>query len=257
MVRRTRVVARLVLVVLLLSTVFAAIAAKKHEKAAKPGEHGPTYTKQFFPTACRFSSDGSNSFFRLDPGYQLVYEGKEDDASVRLVISVLSETLTVNGVETRIVEEREWTGGELAEVSRNYFALCGQTSDLYYFGEDVDNYRGGKIVNHEGSWRAGVAGARQGVLLPGSPLLGSHFYQEIAPGVAMDRARVSQLVERMKVKAGAFEKVLELHESSDLEPGKSIKFFAPGVGMIKDDELELVEYGMFDRRSDVAGEPKH
>jgi hypothetical protein len=35
---------------------------------------------------------------------------------------VLDETKTVDGVETRIVEERETVNGKPIEVSRNYFA---------------------------------------------------------------------------------------------------------------------------------------
>ena len=35
---------------------------------------------------------------------------------------------------------------------------------------------------------AGIDGAKPGIVMPGSFLLGSRYYQEIAPDVAMDRA---------------------------------------------------------------------
>ena len=54
------------------------------------------------------------------------------------------ETEMVDGILTRVVEEREWKNEELIEVSRNYFSICDETKDVYYFGEEVDMYQGGK-----------------------------------------------------------------------------------------------------------------
>ena len=38
----------------------------------------------------------------------------------------------------------------------------------------------GRIVSHEGAWRAGVDGAQPGLIMPGTFLLGSRYFQEIA-----------------------------------------------------------------------------
>ena len=81
---------------------------------------------------------------------------------------------------TRVVEERETKGSQVVEVSRNFFVICKRTNNVYYFGEDVDIYRDGKIVGHDGAWLAGEGGARFGLAMPGSPLLGARYYQEIA-----------------------------------------------------------------------------
>jgi hypothetical protein len=210
-----------------------------------PGRHWrTTFSDRFFPRDCAFHSTGSNAFFVLEPGYQLVFEAGEDDELVRLVITILDETEVVDGVATRVVEERESVGGVIAEVARNFMALCAQTGDLYYFGEDVDNYENGEIANHDGTWRAGVAGARAGVLLPGSPIVGARYYQEFAPRVALDRAEIIGFVERFEVEAGTFEDVLFVFETNALEPtDASYKYYAPGIGLVKDDDLELVDYG--------------
>jgi hypothetical protein len=40
-----------------------------------------------------------------------------------LTITVLNETREVKGTETRVIEERETFGGELVEISRNFFAI--------------------------------------------------------------------------------------------------------------------------------------
>jgi len=36
------------------------------------------------------------------------------------------------------VEEREEVDGELKEISRNFFAICREHGDVFYFGEEVD-----------------------------------------------------------------------------------------------------------------------
>jgi hypothetical protein len=86
----------------------------------------------------------------------------------------------VEGVTTRIVEEREWKGGKLYEVARNFFAICPRTKDVFYFGEEVDFYKDDKITGHEGTWLAGKNGARAGLIMPGEPKVGMRYYQEIA-----------------------------------------------------------------------------
>src|SRR5829696_5965086 len=119
---------------------------------------------QSFPVnTSELATQGENSYFILKPGYVATFEGKGS----KLVITVLNETLNVGGVDTRVVREREWKGGQLIEVSRNYFAVHPATGDVYYFGEDVDMYKSGKIVSHEGSWRHGNNGASFGLMMPG------------------------------------------------------------------------------------------
>jgi hypothetical protein len=111
---------------------------------------------------------GKNTYFILEPGHRVHYKAGKDT----LTITVLDETKVVDGVKTRIVEERETQRGKLEEISRNYFAIAKTTNDLYYFGEDVDVYKDGKVSGHEGSWLAGVNGARFGLMMPGSSYFG-------------------------------------------------------------------------------------
>jgi len=174
---------------------------------------------------------GKNPYFILEPGYRLVLEDGKDT----LTITVLDETKVVDGVKTRVVEEHETEGGRLAEVSRNYFAIDKNTGDIYYFGEDVDTYdKDGKVMGHEGSWLAGVGGAKFGLMMPGKPTVGDRYCQEVAPKVAMDRAEVVSVTEECKVPAGTFKNCLRTRESSALEGGSEEKLYAPDVGLLKD-----------------------
>ena len=78
-------------------------------------------------------------------------------------------------------------------------------------------------------------------MLPAKPARRQAFYQEIAPGVAMDRVEIVSTDETVKTPAGTFDRCLHVRETTPLERGVSHKYYAPGVGIIKDDEFELVE----------------
>ena len=180
---------------------------------------------------------GNNPYLPIQPGHVLkLGHGKE-----RLTVSVLSETKAVDGVTTAVLEEREEKDGQLIELARNYFATDLSTGDVYYFGEYVDNYKGGKLANHDSTWLAGVNGARFGLMMPGKPTKGDKYYQEVSPKVAMDRVEIVSVNETVKTPAGTFQHCVHLRETTPLEPDVTHKYFAPGVGMIKDGPFELME----------------
>jgi hypothetical protein len=196
------------------------------------------WTDSFHQEDCTFASVGGNRFFSLQPGHRLVLQNKRD----KVVITVLNETKMVAGVETRVVEEREEEDGKLKEVSRNFFAICKEHGDVFYFGEEVDDYEDGKIVRHSGEWRADRKDSKAGIIMPGTVLLGARHYQEIAPN-AKDRAEIVADDVTMKTPAGTFKNCLRVEETSGLDPGeKSYKTYAPGVGLIQDEDLLLTEY---------------
>jgi hypothetical protein len=202
-----------------------------------------TFTETFGVDKADLVATGTNRFFILAPGYQQTFEGKDAGKPTVLTITVLNQTKLVDGVETRIVVENEAADGQLSEVSSNYFAISAKTSDVFYFGEDVDSYKDGKVVSHNSSWLAGVNGAHFGMQMPGTPLLGARYYQEVAPKLAMDRAEVKSLNDTLETPAGKFENCLNTLETSDLEPARETKLYAPGIGLILDDTLKLTKYG--------------
>src|ERR671911_390071 len=179
---------------------------------------------------CNFASTGKNSYFILEPGYQVILEGEEDGKKLQLVMTVLNET-------------KEAEGDNLVEVSRNYFAICKPTNNAIYFGEDVDMYEDGEIVSHEGAWLAGQNGAKAGMIMPDKVEVGLEYYQEIASGVAEDRAEIVSVNDTLDTPAGTFEQVLKTEETNPLKPGeKEFKFYAVGIGLIQDEAIKLVKY---------------
>ncbi len=199
-----------------------------------------TWTAEFAIDKQDLASTGRNPYFILEPGHYLVLRGDDKE----LTITVLAETRMVDGVQTRVVEERETKGGKLSEVSRNYFAISKRTNDVFYFGEDVDIYEDGKVASHSGAWLSGVNGARFGLFLPGRPSVNARYYQEVAPGVAMDRAEIVSLTDTVRTPAGEFKNCLKVKETTPLEPGVTdYKYYAPGIGMVQDGALKLVKSG--------------
>lgn len=199
-----------------------------------------SWTRGFFISPDDLVTTGRNRYFILEPGYTWVLESGNE----RLTITVLDETQSIGPFDTRVVEERETVNGELSEVSRNYFALSVRTNSVFYFGEEVDIYRRGRIVDHEGGWRAGTGGASPGLMMPGEALLGARYYQELAPGVAMDRAEIVAMNVRLQTPAGEFSNCLRVEETTPLEPGEAeFKSYAPDIGLVRDGPLQLVRHG--------------
>lgn len=227
-----------------------AVAASMGASAAIP------YTREFPIENCNFKASGSNPYFRLTPGRQAYFSNQrcvaagDCDELEEVWITVTDRTRQIElrddgvtrTITTRVVQEFETADGEIAEISRNFIAICQPSRDVYYFGEEVDNYEDGRIVNHEGAWLAGRRGAQPGILVPDAAfLLGSRYFQELAPDVAMDRAEHVANDLEIDVPAGFMEDCVQVNETSPLEPGSvSTKVYCPGKGLVRDDELELI-----------------
>jgi hypothetical protein len=223
--------------------------------AAQDGEK--EFTTEFPIEDCQFRTTGNNPYFKLKPGRQLYLnnadtrcEGGTCEELEELWITVLDQTRNIRIEEdgearwilTRVVQEEETADGELVEISRNFFAECAGTEDVYYFGEEVDIYEDGRVVSHEGAWLAGHRRAEPGIIMPGGAfLLGARYFQEIAPGVALDRAEhVSDDLE-IEVPAGEFDDCVAIEETTPLDPDSvSEKIYCPGTGLMNDGDLELV-----------------
>lgn len=213
------------------------------------------FTQQFPLASCHFLGVGGNPYFPIVPGRQLYYSNSgcvaagQCDELTELWITMERETKRISlpigqgnrAIFARVMEERETEAGELVEVSRNFVADCFPSHDVYYFGEEVDIYEDGEVVSHDGAWQAGRNGAKPGILMPEDGfMLGSRYFQEMAPGVALDRAEHKRAGFSVDTPAGRFDKCVEVEETTPLEPGStSVKIYCRGVGLVKDGELEL------------------
>jgi hypothetical protein len=226
----------------ILTTTLGCGQGRKSERSTS-GNQG-AWLDSFDMKDCTWSTRGENRYFILRPGYQVVLGKRSGRRSERVQITVLEDTERVDEVETRVVEEREFQDGRLTEISRNFFAICTERNDVFDFGEDVVVYEHGTAVAHTGEWRAGRNGARAGLEMPGNPRNGLRYYEEIAPGVALDRAEIDRSDDALETIGGKFSNCLKVIETSPLNPGdRGLKRYAPGIGLIQDDDLTLVRYG--------------
>ena len=103
-------------------------------------------------------------------------------------------------------------------------------------------YDAGKVTGHGGSWHSGENGAKFGLMMPGTPLLGSRYCQEVAPGVAMDRAEIVSLSEAVDTPAGKWTDCVRTEETTPIEAGsKEYKSYARGIGLVRDGHLRLAK----------------
>jgi hypothetical protein len=184
------------------------------------------------PTKGPFSLTIDNPFTPLPVGMVHVLES----STSKVQLSVLNQTEMVAGVTTRVVEEREWENGSLSEIARNFFVQAPDGTVCYY-GEEVDEYRGGQIVGHSGAWRVGTGQNKPGIAMPSHPAVNQIYRQEVAPGVAVDRAEHIAMNQTFTTPAGTFNDVLVVREIP-----ASDKRYQRGIGMIFDDGAMLTKY---------------
>ncbi len=213
------------------------------------------FTRDFDVEKCSFSPSGrDNPYFSLSPGDFAVLQGVDDGETIRVQIEVKGSIKAISfetadghevSLNTRVVEEREWVDGVLVEVSRNFFARCKETNDIFYFGEEVDIYEDGVIVSHDGAWEAGVDGAQPGIIIPARFLLGARYFQELAPDVALDRGENVAMGLVVKAAGQTLRGCVRVDETSPLDPPGhvSVKVYCPGAGLARDNEAKLVAFG--------------
>jgi hypothetical protein len=232
--------------------------------AAHAQEEELDFTDEFPVEECTFTPFGGNEFFSLMPGRRTFFDNStcmasgdcEDREDLVITVSGALKKVWIDDdgrrrpVWTRVIVERETENNELKEISHNYFAMCVPSRDVYYFGEDVDIYEDGQVVSHDGAWLAGRDGAEPGIIMPESAfLLGQRYYQEVAPGVALDRAEHVAADLEVNLQAGNFDDCVEITETTPLEPGEeSTKVYCPGVGLVIDNDLEAIAVDPAPRR---------
>lgn len=78
--------------------------------------------------------------------------------------------------------------------------------------------------------------------MPGIPLNGARYFQELAPRVALDRSKIITVTASLEIPSGKFRNVLKIMETTPLEPDVvDFKFYARGIGLIKDGPVTLVK----------------
>lgn len=180
-----------------------------------------------------------NPWFPLRPGTVFVYRGSKDGARGRDVVTVTSAKKLIQGVRCTVVDDRLYVGEHLAERTADWYAQ-DEEGNVWYFGEDTAELdESGRVTTREGSWQAGIDGARAGILMPAHPRVGRSFLQEYYKGHAEDHSQVLSLAASIRVQYASSRHALLTREWTPLEPGVlDHKVYIRGVGMVKEETVK-------------------
>ena len=197
-----------------------------------------------------FSANVTNRWFPLRPGSVYTYRGVKDGAPSREVMTVTHRTRTIDGARSIVVKDLLYLHGKLEERTRDYYS---QDSDgnVWCFGEDnAELDPNGHVKTREGTWHAGVDGAKPGIFMYAHPAVGQSARQEFLKGEAEDHFEVLRRGVAVTVPFMAFSGTMLTKEWTPLEPGVlDHKYYAAGIGTVLeqtvkggDERNELVRF---------------
>jgi hypothetical protein len=206
---------------------------------------GAPYDPVINPT--NFVSTINNPFMTLTPGATFVYTGQVAGAVESNVVAVTHNTKVILGVTCVEVHDTVFLDGDLEEDTLDWYAQDKNTN-VWYFGENANQIVDDSVVGVEGSWTAGVDGAKPGIAMEGHPATNDFYRQEFLLDTAEDMAEVVGTNESVTVTYGSFNHCLKTKETSPIEPdAMENKFYAPGPGLlliidlVSGERLELVQ----------------
>jgi hypothetical protein len=229
--------------ILVLCMAWAAIAggssgaaiAQGVSRAPAPIESGagPGWPATLSPSD--FVARVDNPWFPLWPGSRYRYTGSKDGVRTVDVVTVTGRTKRILGVETTVVHDVVSVNGKPEETTNDFYSQ-DRGGNVWYFGEATRELdRHGKTVSTEGSFQAGVNGARAGVLIPGHPKVGQTGRQEFREGEAEDHFKVLDLNATVSVPFVSSRHALRTSEWTPLEPRVlDNKYYVRGVGTVRE-----------------------
>ncbi len=195
----------------------------------------------------------TNEWMTLKPGMRFVYAGTtlsdEDEPLVhRVIINVTDLTKVIEGINTLVTWDLDYSGGELVEAELAFFAQ-DKEGNVWRMGEYPEEYEDGEFAEAP-HWMAGIEDARPGISMLANPWVGTPSYsQGWGPEVDFtDRGQVHEMGVSTCVPMGCYDNVLVISETSEEEPGVyQLKYWAQGVGNVQvgykgdDPSQELLE----------------
>ena len=179
-----------------------------------------------------------NPFFPLVPGTTFIYEGGDEI----ITVEVTHEIKEILGVSCIVVRDVVEENGEVIEDTFDWYAQ-DIDGNVWYFGEISQEFEDGELVGVEGSWKAGVEGAKQGIIMKADPQVGDVYRQEFALGNAEDMGRVTDVNgDESSPAASCDGECLVIDDFTPIEPDAlENKYYAPGIGFILEVKPETGE----------------
>jgi hypothetical protein len=173
----------------------------------------------------------TNPLFPVSKQHSVLFLGHVEGKPFRTEVTLLPDTRIIawegQRVETAISQYNAFLGGSIEEVAYDYYAQADDGS-VWYFGEDVFDFRDGAIAVTEGTWLAGRDGPAA-MIMPGHPHVGDVYRTENAPGFVFEEVTVKSVDTTLDGPLGPIQGGMvaqELHSDGTTER----KLFAPGYG---------------------------
>lgn len=187
----------------------------------------------------QFNDPKPNAYFPLVPGTVTRYRGSAEGEKFREALTITHREKLIEGVRTTVVlDVTKRADGTLAEKTQDWYA-GDNDGNVWYFGERTATYdKNGNVLSRDGSFEAGVDGARAGQIMVANPIPTDAYRQELHPGQAVDQAWIVQNDAKVSGPSGRFDRVVRSFEWTRLEPNiVSLKFYAPGVGIVLEKDV--------------------
>ena len=180
-----------------------------------------------------FADKIDNPYYPLKPGTTMKYAGTKDGQPTTEDFHITPDHKMIVGVNAMVIHDRMWESGKLVEETYDWFAQ-DKAGNVWYFGEATKALDKGKWTT-EGSWQAGVVGARPGIYMEAHPKIGDTYMQEFYQGHSGDSASVLSLAEPISVPYGSYTSAqLTMEWSPDDPGGIDAKYYVSGVGVVKE-----------------------
>jgi hypothetical protein len=197
-----------------------------------------------------FARHVTNPWFPLKPGSEWRYRGAKEHTPMIDQVRVTDRTKTILGVRTTVVHDVVSMHGRPEEVTNDFYTQ-DRRGNVWYFGENTKELdRNGNVKSREGSFLAGLKGARAGLFFPAHPRPGVTARQEFFKGHAEDHFKVLSRDARVSVPAVSTNRAVRTKEWTPLEP-KTLdnKYYVRGMGTVREiavkgpqERLELVSF---------------
>jgi len=216
----------------------ATVAAGCGSQSSTPARAGAGVPAQ--PDPGRFAQQVQNPWFPLRPGTVYDYRGEDEGVPARDLLTVTHRTKTIQGVRCTVIDDRLYKRGRLAEHTTDWYAM-DRDGAVWYFGEATATLdtKTGRVKSTDGSFQAGVDGARAGIYMPGNPRVGQSGVQEYYKGHAEDHFTVLSLKAQANTPGASSTRALLTKEFSPLEAGVlDHKVYVRGVGTVIEETVK-------------------
>ena len=180
------------------------------------------------------STEVTNPWFPVSKQEAVLFTGTVDGKPFRTEVTLLPYTRIIEWqgikIETLVSQYTAYLDGRIQEVAYDLYAQADDGS-VWYFGEDVADFRDGVIFSKEGTWLAGKDGPPN-MIMPGTPKAGQVFRAENMPGIAFEEVTLTSAGDTIEGPMGPLTGVVsgtELHMDSKT---LSEKHFGRGYGEV-------------------------